>query len=173
MADLITARELALWTGNTEAEVTADDFAAEVMEKVSDLARFLGGHPEWTLDVGVDQVPYDVRLLVLVVAKRCYENPAQVVQEGSVGPIGGDRVLDVAAMLFDLSETERATLTKYNPTGDPDTGAAGLWVLTTGTRAETQADAVLYVPDDSLSDWYIPMFSPGDPGDPNLYPDGV
>jgi hypothetical protein len=178
MADLITPRELALWTGNTEADVVADEFAAEVMEKVSDLVRFLGGHPEWTLDVGVDQVPYDVRLLVLVVAKRCYENPAQVVQEGSVGPIGGDRVLDVAALLFELSETERTTLTKYNPDGDPDAAAAGLWVLTTTVRPETQIEAVLYVGDDqqvNLGDereWMIPMFNPGDPGDPNLYQEG-
>src|SRR5690242_20700393 len=131
MADLITPRELALWTGNTEADVVADPFAAEVMEKVSEMVRFLGGHPEWVLDPGVNQVPYDVRLLVLVVAKRCYENPGQVVQEGSVGPIGGDRVLDVAAMLFDLSETERATLTKYNPAGDPDAAGEGVWVLRT------------------------------------------
>jgi hypothetical protein len=170
MADLITAQELATWTENELADIEADPLAAEVMSKVSDLARFLGGQPLWDLVPGETMAPFDVRLVVLVVAKRCYENPKQVVQEGSIGPIGGDRVLDVAAMLMELTESERATLTKYNPDGDPD-NAGGLYVIATTPRAGTTAETVLYVPDDSLSDWYIPMFSPGDPGDPNLYPD--
>jgi hypothetical protein len=172
MADLITAAELATWTGNVESEVAVDPLAIEVMEKVSGLARFLGGHEEWELaPVNItDKVPYDVRLVVLMVAKRCYENPAQVVQEGGIGPIGGDRVLDVAALLLSLTESERATLTKYNADGDPDSNNS-VFVLRGTVRPETQIDAVLYVPDDSFSDWYIPMFSPGDPGDPNLYPD--
>lgn len=182
MADLITARELATWTQNELATVEVDPFAIEVMEKVSDMARFLGGHPEWTYDGLDDAAPFDVKMIVLKVCKRTYENPTQVVQEGSIGPIGGDRVLDVAAMLLDLTEAERLTLTKYNPEGDVDTGKAELWVQpTTRGGPDLISAAILYLqdnqqinigPEDSAyPTWDIPMFSPGDPGDPALYPE--
>lgn len=182
MADLITSTELARWTRNDPVEVAADPFALEVMEKVSDLARFLGGHDDWTKD-GVDTAaPFDVLMVVLKVCKRTYENPGQVVQEGSVGPIGGDRVLDVAALLFDLTAEERATLTKYNTTGDPDAAKVELWVQpTTRGGPDLVSEAILYMGDDSQinlteddsawPEWMIPMFSPGDPGDPSHYED--
>lgn len=181
MADLITSTELARWTRNDPTEVAADPFALEVMEKVSNLARFLGGHEEWTRDGDTTQAPFDVLMVVLKICKRTYENPGQVVQEGSVGPIGGDRVLDVAALLFDLTEAERATLTKYNTTGDPDATKTELWVQpTTRGGRDLISEAILYLGDNQqinldLSDdpreWMIPMFSPGDPGDPSLYED--
>jgi hypothetical protein len=186
MADLLTPRELALWTsstvGKTEDEVADDEFALEVIDKVSQMAQFLGGNP-WTLEPGEFQAPFDVRMVVLQVCKRAYENPKQIVQEGGVGPIGGDRVLDVAALLFSLTETERDTLTKYNADGDPD-GSDNVFVVET-TRGEetTAASVVLYVNDDqqinmhegqsAYPSWPIPMFSPGDPGDPNHYLDEV
>jgi hypothetical protein len=180
MADLLTPRELALWTGKTEAEVVEDAFAAEVIDKVSQLAQFIGGQPLWSLVPGEHAAPFDVRMVVLQVCKRAYENPRQVVQEGGVGPIGGDRVLDVAALLLDLTESERATLTKYNPAGDPDGGDTELFVLQTTRGQETTMKAVtLYVGDDqqinmhegqsAYPEWKFPLFSPGDPGDPNLY----
>lgn len=195
MANLLTPRELALWTsstvGKTEAEVEADPFATEVIEKVSEMVQFIGGHDgtkldpagepiaEWTLEPGVTLAPYDVRMVVLQVCKRSYENPKQVVQEGGVGPIGGDRVLDAAALLLNLSETERAIVAKYNPDGDPDGGSDEVWVMETTRGEETTALSVkLYVGDDSQvnlessadpREWMIPMFSPSDPGDPNNY----
>jgi hypothetical protein len=184
MADLITPQELATWTHTDLAEVTADPFATEVMKKVSDLARFIGGHPEWTYN-GVNpdnEVPFDVLMIVLKVCKRTYENPTQVVQEGNVGPIGGDRVLDAAALLTDLTEAERATLAKYNANGDPDALKVELWVQpTTRGGPDLLTPAILYVGDDQQiglaesddpREWMIPMFNPLDPGDPNLYPEG-
>lgn len=179
--DLITPRELALWTGNEPDAVEADPFAAEVMSKVSDLVRFVAGHPEWIYAGDPTLVaPFDVKMLVLKIAKRSYENPGQVVQEGSVGPIGGDRVLDIQAMLFELSETERKILTKYNPDGDVDGGTATLWVQPT-TRGDVETRGrTLYVGDDqqinlestnAAPEWMIPMYSPGDPGDPSRYED--
>lgn len=183
MADLITPRELALWTQNDPMVVEVDDFAIEVMDKVSQLARFLGGHPEWVYADLVNPLlvaPFDVKMVVLKICKRIYENPGQVVQEGSVGPLGGDRVLDIAAMLLDLTEAERATLTKYNTAGDPDNSGAELYVIRTSRGPlETQSPATLYWGDNQQvglagsadpREWMIPMFSPGDPGDPNLYP---
>lgn len=180
MTDLITPQELATWTQNDVAVVEADPLAAEVMDKVSKLARFLGGHPEWTYGGAPEtEAPFDVLMLVLRICKRTYENPTQIVQEGNVGPIGGDRVLDVAALLTDLTEAERATLTKYNTDGDPDGAKVELWVQpTTRGGPDLLSETILYMGDDqqinlSLSadprEWMIPMFSPGDPGDPNNY----
>lgn len=194
MADLLTPRELALWTsstvGKSEAEVTADPFAAEVIDKVSQYAAFLAGRdgtqldaegvliPEWNLTPGDPNLaPFDVRMVVLQVCKRAYENPKQIVQEGGVGPIGGDRVLDVAALLMSLTESEQRTLTKYNLEGDPTGEGPELFTIRTTRGDETTALAVtLYMGDDGQvnletsadpREWMIPMFGPGDPGDPN------
>lgn len=169
MAHLVTVAELATWTQNDPIEVAADPFAEEVLDKVSGLVRFLSGHPEWEI---ID-TPFDARLVALVVAKRSYSNPDQEVSS-NVGPLGS-RVLDVAAMLFELTDSERGSLTKYNPDGDPDDVGGGLWVQRTTTPPETRLDVVLYVGDDQqinlgdTEEWMIPMFSPNDPGDPNLY----
>jgi hypothetical protein len=188
MADLLTPRELWLWTtdatGLSETETAADPKAAEVIDKVSQLAQFLGGHPEWDLQVGETAAPFDVRMVVLQVCKRSYENTRQVIQEGNVGPIGGDRVADAAALLLSLTESERATLTKYNVDGDPDASGAEIftWATTRGTD-DILTPVTLYVPDDqqvgmtvdesAYPSWDIPLFGPNDPGDPNNYPDGV
>jgi hypothetical protein len=181
MAALLTTNELALWTQNDPSAVADDPFALEVIDKVSQMAQFLGGHPNWVLDSGENQAPFDVRMVVLQVAKRCYSNPGQVVQEGGVGPIGGDRVLDAAALLLELSDSERKTLTAYNADGDTLDDAGTLFVLPTTRGPETTAKSVtLYMGDDQQvnlessadpREWMIPMFSPGDPGDPNLYED--
>jgi len=195
MAALLTNQELALWTGNTLADVDADPFATDVIDKVSQMVCFLGAHdgaqidpvtletiPEWTLVAGPGLAPVDVRMVVLQVCKRTYENPRQVVQEGNIGPIGGDRVLDVAAMLMELSEYERATITKYNPAGDPTPADTGVvFILPTTRGSETSMPgSPLYVGDNlqiGLEDsadpreWKIPLFNPGDPGDDLNYPD--
>lgn len=173
MAHLITFAELATWTQNDVDKVTADPFAEEVLDKVSGLVRFLAGQPDWE----IANTPFDARLVALVVAKRCYANPDQEVSSG-VGPINA-RVLDVAALLLDLTDTERATLTKYNLTGDPDAAPGGLYLISMTAPPQTILDTVLYVGDDqqiNLGDeleWMIPFFNPGDPGDPNLYPEEV
>lgn len=183
MADLLTTSTLATWTQNELAEVDTDPFAVELIDKVSELACFLGGHPNWTYEPGVDQAPFDVRMVVLNVCKRAYENPGRVIAEGSVGPIGGDRVADAQALFTDLSEAERATLTKYNPTGDPDGLGGELFTIET-TREDAmtlQQTSPLYVGDNMQvnletspdpREWMIPMFSPGDPGDDANYVTG-
>jgi len=168
MVDLLTKNTLALWTQRDPAEVEVDPFAAEVIDKVSQLAQFLGGNPLWDLAGGANQAPFDVQMVVLQVCKRTYGNPDQEVSS-NVGPIGS-RVLDVAALLMDLTDTERATLTKYNPEGDPNTGDGQLHIVSIGRDPiSTLPDSVLFVPDDSLSDWYIPMFGLNDPGSEHLY----
>jgi hypothetical protein len=183
--NLITANELAVWSGVSESVVEGDDLAVDVMRRMSSYARFLGFYPlpeaEWGWQTR-EETPFDVKLVVLKVARRSYTNPGEVVQEGSIGPIGGDRLRDEAAMSLELTETERATLTKYNLAGDPEIGDSGtLWVQPTNGGTETLLQtSPLYVGDDqqiNLEDsadpreWKIPLFNPGDPGDDSLYPD--
>jgi len=193
MADLMTLDTLARWTQRDVGDVYADPFAADLVDKVSQLVCFLGGHdgktlgtdgellPEWTLDAGVTQAPIDVQMVMLQVCKRSYENPGQVIQEGNVGPIGGDRVADVQALFMDLTESERATITRYHPDGDsrPSDGAGTVFVLQTTRGDETTLrTSPLYVGDNQQvglaesvdpREWMIPLFNPGDPGDDANY----
>lgn len=193
MAELITTDTLARWTQNDPAEVAADPFALDLIDKLSQLVCYVGGHdgtkldyagvviPEWTLTPGPDQAPIDVQMVVLQVAKRSYENPGQVIQEGSVGPLGGDRVSDIQALFMDLTEAERAVVSKYNVDGDPTAqpGSGTIYTIPTTRGDETTLPATyLYATDDQqialdLSPdprpWMIPLFNPGDPGDPANY----
>lgn len=193
MADLLTTATLAKWTQNDPAEVAADEFAVDLIAKISALACFLGGHdgtkvdsagspiPEWDLEVGPTLAPIDVQMVVLQVAKRSYENPGQVIQEGNVGPLGGDRVADTQALFMDFTERERGTLTKYNVDGDPDPDEdSGIIFTVATTRGDetTLPDTPLYVSDNDQPGlaasadprpWMIPLFNPGDPGDPANY----
>lgn len=170
---LVTTDELALWTKSDPGEVAADPFAVEVIDKVSQLICHLGGHPEWTTEPGEDQAPFDVRMVALTVAKRCYENTKQVLQEGNVGPIGGDRVLDVAAMLMELTDSERAKVTKYNPEGDPDNeSASGLFTVSTSYQGPANPRGEVYMSDNqqinmhegqsAWPSWDIPVFTESD-----------
>jgi hypothetical protein len=194
MADLLTLATLARWTQNDADEVAADPFAQDVITKVSQLVCFLGGHdgtvldadgeliPEWTLELGPEQAPIDVQMVVLKVCKRSYENPEQIIQAGSIGPLGGDRVADVQALFMDFTEQERATITRYNPNGDPspteDAGTIFTIATTRGDETTLPQTSPLYMGDDQQinlasspdpREWKIPMFNPGDPGDDSNY----
>lgn len=195
MADLLTTQTLARWTQEDPAEVAADPFAVDLIDKVSQLICFIGGHdgtkfdadgyeiPEWTLDPGPAQAPIDVQMVALQVIKRSYENPGQVIQEGGVGPLGGDRVADVQALFMDFTDSERKTIAKYNVDGDPtdqEDAPGEVFVLATTRGEETtlQQNSPLYVTDNQqigLAEsadprpWMIPLFNPGDPGDSNNY----
>jgi hypothetical protein len=163
------------------------------------LICFIGGHdgtkydtdgvtliPEWSLvadtPTGAVVAPIDVQMVMLQVAKRSYENPDEVLQEGSVGPLGGERYADVHALFMDFTESERATISKYNPDGDPtpQEGAGVVFTLETTRGAETTLPQTspLYVSDNlqvalaesaDPREWKIPLFNPGDPGDDSLY----
>jgi hypothetical protein len=198
MAALLTPQTLAKWTQSDEAEVLADPFAADLIEKLSALVCFIGGHdgtkldelgaviPEWSLvadtPVGSVVAPIDVQMVMLQVAKRSYQNPDEVLQEGSVGPLGGERYADVHALFMDFTDSERATISKYNLDGDPtpQDGAGVVFTIPTTRGDETTLPQTspLYIGDNQqigLADsadpreWMIPLFNPGDPGDDSLY----
>lgn len=188
MAALLTTQTLAKWTQEDPAEVAADPFALDVIDKVSQLICFIGGHdgtkvdadgeviPEWDLELGPTQAPIDVQMVALKVIKRSYQNPEQILQEGSIGPLGGDRVADIQALFLDFTDDERATIAKYNPDGDPagaGDGAGEVFVLQTTRGDETTMPSTGYVGDDqqinlnstnAAPEWMIPMFNPNDPG---------
>lgn len=178
MADLLTLETLARWTQEDPVEVAADPFAVDLIDKLSQLICYLGGHPDWSLEVGPDRVPIDVEMVMLQVAKRSYENPDQIVQE-SVGPLS-ERKAEVAALFMSFTDAERATITKHNPAGDPNTPVATLYTIVTTRGSETTLPQIspLYVGDnqqinlESSADpreWKIPLFNPGDPGDDANY----
>ena len=194
MADLLTTATLAKWTQEDPDEVAGDPFAVDLIDKVSQLICYIGGHdgtvldangdllPEWTLELGPTQAPIDVQMVALKVIKRSYQNPDQIVQEGSIGPIGGDRVAEIQALFMDFSEDERKVIAKYNPNGDPSgvTEDAGtIFTVRTSRGDETTLSASpLYVGDNMQvglaesadpREWKIPMFNPGDPGDDSRY----
>lgn len=195
MADLLTTDTLAKWTQEDPADVAADPFAVDLIDKTSQLICFIGGHdgtkvdsegdliPEWDLVAGPTLAPIDVQMVALQVIKRSYENPNQVLQEGSIGPLGGDRVTDTQALFMDFTEAERRTLAKYNVDGDPtDTAGGGgeVFVLQTTRGAETTVPQTspLYVGDNlqvglaesaDPREWKIPLYNPGDPGDDSKY----
>lgn len=190
MANLLLPQTLAKWTSQEDSEILDDPFAMDVIDKVSQLICFIGGHdgtlvnaagdivPEWDLIPGPTMAPIDIQMIALKVIKRSYENPEQVIQAGSIGPLGGDRVADIQALFLDFSDEERAAIARYNPNGDPagaDDGAGQIFVIST-TRGEASSlpdVPTLYVGDNqqiNLSsspdprEWKIPMFNPGDPG---------
>lgn len=198
MAALLTPQTLAKWTQSDEAEVVADPFAADLIDKLSALVCFIGGHdgtkfdaagapvPEWSIvadsPAGAVLAPIDVQMVMLQVAKRSYQNPDEVLQEGGVGPLGGERYADVHALFMDFTDAERTVLAKYNPDGDPtpQDGTGVIFTITTTRGDETTLPQTspLYVGDNlqtGLADsadpreWKIPLFNPGDPGDDSLY----
>lgn len=198
MAALLTPQTLARWTQSDEAEVLADPFAGDLIDKLSALVCFIGGHdgttldatglaiPEWSLvaddPAGAIMAPIDVQMVMLQVAKRSYQNPDEVLQEGGVGPLGGERYADVHALFMDFTESERATIAKYNPDGDPtpQDGSGLIFTITTTRGDETTLPQTspLYVGDNLQTglaesvdprEWKIPLFNPGDPGDDSLY----
>jgi hypothetical protein len=191
MAALLTTATLAKWTQNDDAEVAGDPFAVDLIDKMSQLICFIGGHdgtkvdsagatiPEWTLDAGAAQAPIDVQMVALQVIKRSYENPGRVIQEGSIGPLGGDRVDDVQALFAEFTDAERATLARYNVDGDPTgpgEGAGTVFVMRidNGSDLALSDSEILYAGDDqqinlgpedsAYPEWQIPMFNPNDPG---------
>lgn len=158
MADIITADEVATWAQRDVATFGA--FEAMVIEQSRGLVADEAQHIDWlTEDV---EVPFRARMIALNLARRTILNPDQVVQEGSIGPIGGDRVRDAAALGMELSDAEKTEL--HNLRGDPtDDGVPGLWVLPTSSG--DRSFPTIYVPDDSASDWLIPYATVGDVGE--------
>lgn len=158
MAEIITPQEVATWARRDVSTFGA--FETMVIDETRLLVAGVAEHPEWVTDDV--EVPHRARVIALNVAKRTITNPDQVVQEGSIGPIGGDRVREEAALALQLSDAERDELLGLR--GEPGE-INGLWTLS--TNADRSFQTVTYVADDSGSDWMIPFATTGDVGEPD------
>lgn len=149
---LITETELATICQLPDQVIPAErlPFATMIIDLASDIVRDTASHPEWDQNT----VPFRAKMICLLVAKRSYQNPNNVVVEGALGPIGGDRVLDVQAMGLYLTEAEASDLARLVGDGTAATNPNRLWVLqNSGGIPEATTG---YVFDDSGSDWAIP-----------------
>lgn len=151
----MTTQELATWTQREVADVEADPFAIEVLEKVSALVREIADQPTWEIG-GVNPIPFKARMRVISIVRRTYTNPDRLVSE-TTGPIS-ERRLDMAALAETLSPDEIALFESFKPDGS---GESGLWVLSMAGKRSDELRTV-YLSDDQqvgLGDgvpWGIP-----------------
>lgn len=148
MTTIVSVAQLEVATQSVAGSLADDTFAAWVLEEASGLVCDTARHPEWEDDPS--KAPRVARRICLMVAKRTYENPGSVIQEGAVGPLGGDRVLDAQAMGLNLTEAEEEELIDLRGGGN----AGGLWVQPIGDG--DAPDRTVYLFDSSGSDWAIP-----------------
>lgn len=153
---LITEGELATICRLDAIPVARQAHATMVIDLASDLIRDTAEHKEWTSAT----VPFRAKLICLLVAKRSFQNPDAVLVEGSVGPIGGDRVTALHALGLYLSDVEKADLVALRGDGTQATNPNRLWVLTNGGGIPESTTG--YVFDDSGSDWAIPYVDLGE-----------
>ena len=156
MASLVPVSELAIWCQQTIAE--DNPWALAVLDKASMLVREAAGHPEWESST----TPPRARLIALLVARRTFLNPDQVVSS-SVGPLS-ERVLDEAAAGMTLTPAERLELGALRGSED-DPDPNGLWVLQTTTGRRLR-NLDIYLPGVRPGSSYIPYLDPA--ADPHL-----
>lgn len=146
----------------------ADYFIQAASIVVADLA----GHPDWlglnadggevetnqiteagvvmTVD-GVVPAPRRAVMIAEQLAKRAYENPNAVVAEGSLGPIGGDRIIEEYARTLEPTPAELAYLEEIRATTGivPPVGAGGggLWVQPIEVRPRQSAGQTVWYND--------------------------
>lgn len=156
----ITVAELAVWV--REPIPPGDEFAQMVIKaatiKVSDAC-------DMATPFHAGNAPDSLRVIVGQVAKRAYKNPDQIVQDGSIGPIGGDRYAQAYAAGLSLTEEEEAEVQRIARRSSGRTGKGikilGFRVPHHGTYGRTGT----YVPDrpapglgfSAGSDWQVPI----------------
>ena len=167
MANLISVETLARWTQNEVSDVSADPFAIDLIEKMSEYICFLGGHPEWTYEPGSNKAPIDVLIVAIGVIKRCYENPGRIIQD-QVGPLN-ERVIEAQALFTQLTEDELATIQQYNAAAVDTSNGGFIFTASIDASPVRAAKNVMYLTDDqqvnlgSELDWEVPMFDLTDP----------
>lgn len=161
MPTLVSIDQFATWTRQDIATVAADPFATLVLQTATEIVCDAASQPNWELQSPPVVVPRKAVRICMFLAGRTYLNPDGTVSE-SVGPLNERRpeAMAMAAANMQLLPGELADLASLVPDGP-----AGLWVQPT-TRADAAEDNVVYLPDNSGSDWYIPY---GDPTTTNAF----
>lgn len=154
MTTIISISDLEVITRTGTGSLAADTFASRIVVEASGLVCDTAGHPEWETTTPLVDVPRTAKRICLALAKRSFQNPERVVQEGSIGPLGGDRVDATQALFLELTDGEIDALEALQGDGTGG-GGNGLWLQPiTGSDVY---DRVAFVHDDSGSDWAIPM----------------
>lgn len=155
MTTLITAAELATWARQDIGTVAADPFATLVIQTATEIVCDTAEQPNWELQTPPVAVPRKAKRVCMFLAGRTYLNPDGTIAE-SVGPLNERRPeeMAMAAANMQLLPAEYELLLTLAPDG-----STGLWIQPT-TRADAAEDDVVYLPDNSGSDWWIPY---GDP----------
>jgi len=153
MTPLLTAATLAMLAdeGDTPENLAYGDYC---IQAASILVAEAAGHPDW-LGVAADGTVMDPvaapRRAVMIaeqLAKRSYLNPNAVVQEGSIGPIGGDRTIEEFARTFEFTEFEAAYLAELKAESGLVGGTGtGLWTLEMEVRPYGVNWADVFLPD--------------------------
>jgi hypothetical protein len=156
MTPLLTADTLALLADEVESGLENPAYGDYCIQSASVLVADAAGRPDW-LGIAADGAemtpnlaPRRAVMIAEQLAKRSYLNPNAVVQEGSIGPIGGDRTIEDFARTFEFTEVEAAYLAEVKrTTGIVDTGSAGtgLWTLEMEVRPYGADWATIFLPD--------------------------
>lgn len=161
MATLISIEQFATWARQDVATVAADPFAILVLQTATEIVCDEAEQPNWEIQSPPVVVPRKAKRICMFLAGRTYLNPDGTVSE-TVGPLNERRpeAMAMAAANMQLLPGEIADLETLVPDGP-----SGLWVQPT-TRSDAAEDDVVYLPDDSGSDWWIPY---GDPNTTNAF----
>jgi len=161
MTTLISIEQFATWARVDVATLAADPFAQLVLQTATEIVCDTAEQPNWELQSPPVVVPRKAKRVCMFLAGRTYLNPDGTVAE-AVGPLNERRpeAMAMAAANMQLLPGEEEDLLTLVPDGP-----AGLWVQPT-TRTDAVEDDVVYLPDSSGSDWYIPY---GDPNTTNAF----
>jgi hypothetical protein len=151
MATLVSMEQFAVWTRQDLATMAADPFATLVLQTATEIVCDTAEQPNWETQSPPVAVPRKAVRICMFLAGRTYLNPDGTVAE-NVGPLGERRPesMAIAAANMALLPAEEEQLLTLVPDGP-----AGLWIQPT-TRMDDAEDDVVYLPDSSGSDWWIP-----------------
>jgi hypothetical protein len=152
MATLISLTELATWARKDPAVVGADPFATLVVNTASNIVTDKAQQPNWEIQSPAVEVPRAAKRICMFLAGRTYLNPDGEIAT-NVGPLGArvPEAMAMAAANMQLLAAEIDELLDLRPSG-----SGGLWVQPT-ERGDAVLGTDVYIPDDSGSDWWIPM----------------
>lgn len=157
MTPLLTAATLALIA--REDPLQDPNYATYCIESASWLVADETGHNDWLglagdgTSIPVVAAPRRAVMIAEQLAKRAYLNPDAIVQEGGVGPIGGDRTVEEFARTFEFTDAE---LEYLQSVALGKTKGGGLWTQPTeNLPVGTPADSTIYLPDlDPRAQWW-------------------
>jgi hypothetical protein len=149
MTPLLDLETLALVA--RQEPLTNVPWATYCINAASVIVADTANHSDWLgldadgVEIPVVAAPRRAVMIAEQLAKRAYLNPDAIVAEGSIGPIGGDRMIEEFARTFELTETEKATLAAIAADAYP--AASGLSVINIQVRPKRSLLTTIFIPD--------------------------